>query len=156
MKQSLTHPLLELLDMCTEVWWKYIHIIVSEILIIIQILYLILPLFLISKSNLFFFPNALILLTYPDFKQPNSLIKRINTLETHNRNITLHILLQLQTSTETRFKTLYNDARKEHNISNLIKQVENGKHVFIDWKMRLQYIMKRQYLETDRCNLALG
>lgn len=38
----------------------------------------------------------------------------------------------------------------------MLEKIENGLHVFIDWKLRLQYIMKNQYLESDRCDLALG
>lgn len=38
----------------------------------------------------------------------------------------------------------------------LIKEVSEGKHVLIDWKISLQYIMKKHYLETDRCDFILG
>lgn len=38
----------------------------------------------------------------------------------------------------------------------MIVDIENGKHVHIDWKIKLQYIMKKQYLDSDRCDLALG
>lgn len=43
---------------------------------------------------------------------------------------------------------------KDHKT--MLKKIESGRHVFIDWKLRLQYIMKNQYLESDRCDLALG
>ncbi|XP_018576793.1 ionotropic receptor 93a isoform X2 [Anoplophora glabripennis] len=103
--------------------------------------------------------NLVAFLTFPKIDQP---ITTIDELIGHKDTVTWSFRrgsfldMQLKTSTERRFRTLYDDAVKEHNISNLIKQIENGKHVFIDWKMRLQYIMKKQYLETDRCNLALG
>lgn len=38
----------------------------------------------------------------------------------------------------------------------IIEQVRQGKHVYIDWKSNLQYIMKREFLETDRCDFGLG
>lgn len=38
----------------------------------------------------------------------------------------------------------------------MIREVEGGKHIYFDWKTKLQYYMKKQFLETERCNLALG
>lgn len=38
----------------------------------------------------------------------------------------------------------------------MIRGVENGKHIYFDWKTKLQFYMKKQFLETERCNLALG
>lgn len=38
----------------------------------------------------------------------------------------------------------------------VIERVRNGKHVFIDWKSNLQYIMRKKYLESDRCDFSLS
>lgn len=38
----------------------------------------------------------------------------------------------------------------------MIQRIVDGKHVLIDWKITLQFIMKKHYLESDRCDLALG
>ncbi|CAH0552900.1 unnamed protein product [Brassicogethes aeneus] len=56
----------------------------------------------------------------------------------------------------SKFKQIYDGRLKVKKTPELLKLIENGKHVFLDWKIRLQYIMKQQHLETDRCDLALG
>lgn len=38
----------------------------------------------------------------------------------------------------------------------IIDQVRRGKHIYFDWKSNLQYILKKEFLETDRCDFALG
>lgn len=38
----------------------------------------------------------------------------------------------------------------------MLTEVEKGKHVYFDWRTKLHYYMKKQYLLTDRCDLALG
>ncbi|XP_055690671.1 ionotropic receptor 93a [Lutzomyia longipalpis] len=37
-----------------------------------------------------------------------------------------------------------------------IESVRRGRHVYIDWKSNLQYIMKKEFLINDRCDFALG
>lgn len=39
-------------------------------------------------------------------------------------------------------------------VDEIIEQVRSGHHVFIDWKSNLQYIMKTEYLKTDRCDFT--
>lgn len=51
---------------------------------------------------------------------------------------------------------LYKGMVKRDQNEDMINQIEKGKHVFIDWKMRLQYIMKKRYMLTDRCDFAIG
>lgn len=31
-----------------------------------------------------------------------------------------------------------------------------GKHIHIDWKSNLKFIMRNDYLETKRCDLGIG
>lgn len=38
----------------------------------------------------------------------------------------------------------------------IINDVRKGKHVYIDWRSNLQYIMRREYLKTDTCDFALS
>lgn len=38
----------------------------------------------------------------------------------------------------------------------IIEKVRGGKYVYIDWKTNLRYIMKREFLKTDRCDFSLG
>ena len=38
----------------------------------------------------------------------------------------------------------------------IIERVRGGKYVYIDWKTNLRYIMKREFLKTDRCDFSLG
>lgn len=40
--------------------------------------------------------------------------------------------------------------------ADMLLNIENGKHVFIDWKLNLQVLMKRQFVTNSRCDLALG
>lgn len=52
--------------------------------------------------------------------------------------------------------SLYRGMAKYEQNEAMIDQIEKGKHVFIDWKIRLQYIMKKRYMVTDRCDFAIG
>ncbi|KAJ8961600.1 hypothetical protein NQ314_005917, partial [Rhamnusium bicolor] len=103
--------------------------------------------------------NLVAFLTFPKIDIP---ITTIDELIAHKDTITWSfrhgsfLERQLKTSTESRFKILYDEGIKDVDIKDMILQVQNGKHVFIDWKIRLQYMMKKQYLQTDRCDLALG
>jgi hypothetical protein len=57
---------------------------------------------------------------------------------------------------EPKFRELYERKIDVPSYKDMIRDIENGKHVFIEWKIKLQFIMKNQYLESDRCDLALG
>lgn len=41
-------------------------------------------------------------------------------------------------------------------MEEMIKNIELGQHVHIDWKLRLQYMIKKEFLLKDSCSLALG
>lgn len=43
----------------------------------------------------------------------------------------------------------------DEETNEMIEAVREGKHVHIDWKTNLQYIMKREFLEYDRCDFIL-
>lgn len=38
----------------------------------------------------------------------------------------------------------------------VIEKVRNGKHVYIDWRSNLLYIMRREHLKTETCDFALS
>lgn len=38
----------------------------------------------------------------------------------------------------------------------IIDDVRNGKYVYIDWRSNLRYIMRREYLRTEVCDLSLS
>lgn len=40
--------------------------------------------------------------------------------------------------------------------SEIIESVKMGKHIHIDWKSNLKFIMRNDYLETKRCDLGIG
>lgn len=38
----------------------------------------------------------------------------------------------------------------------IIGNVKMGKHIYIDWKSNLKFIMRNDYIETNRCELGIG
>lgn len=62
----------------------------------------------------------------------------------------------MQSTREPNYMALYQGMVDHEQTEEMINKIEKGKHVFIDWKMRLQYIMKNRYMMTDRCDFALG
>lgn len=44
----------------------------------------------------------------------------------------------------------------KQDLQEMLSRIEQGKHVHIDWKMKLQYMMKKQFVATERCELSLG
>ncbi|CAG9864021.1 unnamed protein product [Phyllotreta striolata] len=65
---------------------------------------------------------------------------------------------ELAISNEPRYKTILERRLKHTSTDNegLIRSMVEGKHVYIDWKQKLTFIMKRQFLKTDRCDFVLG
>lgn len=51
-----------------------------------------------------------------------------------------------------------NDSTESHDsVSNAtISRVRNGKHIIIDWESNLLHVMRREYLETDKCEFTLS
>lgn len=66
-------------------------------------------------------------------------------------------MVYLQGTDDVKYKKLFDGAIVHLQESDeIIQQVRRGKHVYIDWKSNLQYIMKREFLLTDRCDFGLG
>ncbi|KAJ8957248.1 hypothetical protein NQ318_007812 [Aromia moschata] len=104
--------------------------------------------------------NLVAFLTFPKIDIP---ITTLDELIAHKDTVTWSFRkgsfldAQLKTSTESRFKIIYNKGLKEESTTtDMVKEIVDGKHVYIDWKIRLQYLMKIQFAKTDRCDLALG
>lgn len=45
----------------------------------------------------------------------------------------------------------YNEENEE-----IADRVRQGKHVYIDWKSNLQYIMRREHLKTETCDFQMS
>lgn len=57
----------------------------------------------------------------------------------------------------SKYQTLYQGASfyTDEN-EGIIDEVRKGKHVYIDWRSNLQYIMRREFLKTETCDFALS
>lgn len=65
--------------------------------------------------------------------------------------------LYLKHSDSPKYKRLYEGATfYDRETSDIIQRVRGNRHVYIDWKSNLQFIMKREFLETDSCDFSLG
>ncbi|XP_026467499.1 ionotropic receptor 93a-like [Ctenocephalides felis] len=63
----------------------------------------------------------------------------------------------LKTTDQQKYTDLRRDAQfADSENEDMIEMVRQGKHVFVDWKINLQYIMKKEFLQTDGCDFALS
>ncbi|XP_060523884.1 ionotropic receptor 93a isoform X2 [Cylas formicarius] len=60
------------------------------------------------------------------------------------------------TSTDETYKLLYDEQIEIDDQKLLLDKIKSGKHVYIDWKIKLQYYMKQEFLISDTCLLTLG
>lgn len=51
-----------------------------------------------------------------------------------------------------------NESAESHDsISNAtIQRIRNGKHIIIDWENNLLHAMRKEFLETDKCEFTLS
>lgn len=51
-----------------------------------------------------------------------------------------------------------NESTETHDsVSNAtIQRVRNGKHIIIDWETNLLHVMRKEFLETDKCEFTLS
>ena len=56
------------------------------------------------------------------------------------------------------YKELYDGLIQHDKTSDekMLNQVRQGKHVLIEWRTNLIFLMKERYLKTDRCDYSLG
>lgn len=63
----------------------------------------------------------------------------------------------MRNTDEEKYLRLLNGGEFVREISaDTIEKIRGGSHIYIDWKSNLQYIMKKSFLENDRCDFALG
>lgn len=67
----------------------------------------------------------------------------------------IQILIQ---ETEIEKYIRLNDSTESHDsVSNgTISRVRGGKHIIIDWETNLLHIMRKEFLETDKCEFTLS
>lgn len=54
------------------------------------------------------------------------------------------------------YKTIFQNAKKISNKRYMLEEVRAGRHVYMDWKIKLQYVIKQAFLEDDQCSFSLG
>ncbi|XP_076250648.1 ionotropic receptor 93a isoform X2 [Rhynchophorus ferrugineus] len=103
--------------------------------------------------------NLVAFLTFPKVDIPitttEELINHADTLTWSFRRNTF-LEAQLKTSKDHTYKAIYEHSKDISDVRSMVNQIKLGKHVYIDWKIKLQYIMKQQFQESDTCDLALG
>ncbi|KFB38903.1 AGAP000256-PA-like protein [Anopheles sinensis] len=104
--------------------------------------------------------NLVAFLTFPKIDIP---VNRIMQLLRNDRGMTWSIrrgtFLEevLMDSTEPKYMQLYKGSQIINELTeDLVDRIEAGQHVHIDWRNNLRYLMKRQFLQTDRCDFALS
>uniref|UniRef100_A0A182MEF6 Ionotropic glutamate receptor C-terminal domain-containing protein n=1 Tax=Anopheles culicifacies TaxID=139723 RepID=A0A182MEF6_9DIPT len=104
--------------------------------------------------------NLVAFLTFPKIDIP---VNRVMQLLRNDRGMTWSIrrgtFLEeiLMDSTEPKYVQLYKGSQIITELTDdLVERIEAGKHVHIDWRNNLRYLMKRQFLRTDRCDFALS
>ncbi|XP_044760958.1 ionotropic receptor 93a [Coccinella septempunctata] len=63
---------------------------------------------------------------------------------------------ELQNFGDSKYKLLYNMRVKNQTREKILIEVAAGKQVFIDWKLHLQYLMRREYIKSNKCEYALA
>ncbi|XP_017778842.1 PREDICTED: glutamate receptor ionotropic, delta-2 [Nicrophorus vespilloides] len=104
--------------------------------------------------------NLVAFLTFPKIDNP---IATLDDLLDHRDTVSWSMTkgsfleTQLKSATEDKYQALYRGSTgMDAKAIEMLPLIQEGKHIFIDWKIRLQYIMRKQYLLTGKCNLALG
>uniref|UniRef100_A0A182IKJ8 Ionotropic glutamate receptor C-terminal domain-containing protein n=2 Tax=Anopheles atroparvus TaxID=41427 RepID=A0A182IKJ8_ANOAO len=104
--------------------------------------------------------NLVAFLTFPKIDIP---VNRIMQLLRNDRGMTWSIrrgtFLEevLMESNEPKYVQLYKGSQVISELTEeLVDRIEAGQHVHIDWRNNLRYLMKRQFLQTDRCDFALS
>ncbi|XP_063220917.1 ionotropic receptor 93a-like isoform X3 [Bacillus rossius redtenbacheri] len=64
---------------------------------------------------------------------------------------------RLESSDDPRMQALFAGAEKHRDQGErLIRAVRLSRHVYLEWKINLVYLMKRQYVSTNSCDFVLG
>lgn len=104
--------------------------------------------------------NLVAFLTFPKIDNP---INTIYDLLIHRDTVSWSIIGgtfiedYFKQSDEPKLQQLYKYmVLKEELDTDTLDEVTLGKHVFIDWKSNLQFIMKKEFVRTNRCDLTLS
>ncbi|XP_022920713.2 ionotropic receptor 93a isoform X1 [Onthophagus taurus] len=103
--------------------------------------------------------NLVAFLTFPNSDKPISTIEDVLNHPSLTWTIAQNSFFEeeAKTSNDPKYQELFKKSIKASiNKQNMVQNIENGHHVYIDWKMRLQYMMKKQFLLKNTCGLALG
>lgn len=103
--------------------------------------------------------NLVAFLTFPKIDIPisnlNELVRRTDV----SWSIRADSFLEdyMRNTDEEKYIRLLNGGTLVREISpDIVERVRGGSHIYIDWRSNLQYIMKRSFLENDRCDFSLG
>uniref|UniRef100_A0A6P7FIH8 Ionotropic receptor 93a isoform X2 n=1 Tax=Diabrotica virgifera virgifera TaxID=50390 RepID=A0A6P7FIH8_DIAVI len=105
--------------------------------------------------------NLVAFLTFPKIDIP---ITTLEDLIAHKDTVSWsfregsYLERELRASNEHRYRTIFEERSRHASTDDdaIIQNIEDGKHVYIDWKMKLQFIMKKQFMKTGRCDFVLG
>ena len=104
--------------------------------------------------------NLVAFLTFPKIDSP---ISSLEELLHHSGSVTWGMIsgsaveAHLKGNTDSKYRTLYENAEiHPKQDSNMIDRVRRGEHVFIDWRTNLLFLMKKEFMETGRCDFTLG
>ncbi|KAJ6638184.1 Ionotropic receptor 93a [Pseudolycoriella hygida] len=104
--------------------------------------------------------NLVAFLTFPKIENP---IANLHQLLHTAHDVTWSIKSKtffeyyIKNSENNKYKALNDGAMYTNNATGeIIQSVKMGKHIYIDWKTNLKFIMKNDYLETNRCELGIG
>ncbi|ENN79417.1 hypothetical protein D910_01947, partial [Dendroctonus ponderosae] len=59
-------------------------------------------------------------------------------------------------SVDKSFNIIFKDAKNIWDRKAMMGEIKSGKHVYIDWKIKLQYMIKEHFIDSGECSFALG
>ncbi|XP_062556939.1 ionotropic receptor 93a isoform X2 [Armigeres subalbatus] len=104
--------------------------------------------------------NLVAFLTFPKIAIP---ITTINQLIRNEQGVSWSIrrgtLLEqfLQETDDPKYVKLHKQAKYvSEESTKMVDTIRSGHHVHIDWRTNLKYLMKKEFLKSDRCDFALS
>lgn len=71
--------------------------------------------------------------------------------------VQLKILFSFQETEIEKYMRLNESAETHDSLSNAtIERIRHGKHIIIDWESNLLHVMRKQFVETDKCEFTLS
>uniref|UniRef100_A0A1B0CLF6 Putative glutamate-gated kainate-type ion channel receptor subunit glur5 n=1 Tax=Lutzomyia longipalpis TaxID=7200 RepID=A0A1B0CLF6_LUTLO len=101
--------------------------------------------------------NLVAFLTFPKIEIPITTLEKTGAVSWSTKIREVFFEEFLVETDEPKYKRLLDGMTFNTETSaETIESVRRGRHVYIDWKSNLQYIMKKEFLINDRCDFALG